>query len=221
LLRIYGINWAYKIEHDTLSAAFGLTGALESSDKFDMTHSGIPMIYLQVFHFYHSNQSRSGLFGLIALLAALLSGCASEPPLPLPDINQQVYRHSSPYNKPSYNQPYTVHGKTYYPMDSAAGYSEQGIASWYGSESGHRTAMGTRFRPQGFSAAHKTLPLPCKVRVTNLHNGRSVDVVVNDRGPFKKNRLIDLSRGAAKELGLKGMGEVRVEYLSNNVSTFE
>jgi len=216
LLRIYGINWAYKIKQTVCQPRFWLTGALESSDKVDMAHSGIPMIYLQAFHFHSNNQSRSGLFGLIALLAALLSGCASEPPLPLP-ANQQVYRHS----KPSYNQPYTVHGKTYYPMDSAAGYSEQGIASWYGSESGHRTAMGTRFRPQGFSAAHKTLPLPCKVRVTNLHNGRSVDVVVNDRGPFKKNRLIDLSRGAAKELGLKGMGEVRVEYLSNNVSTFE
>ncbi len=101
-------------------------------------------------------------------------------------------------------------------MTSAAGYSERGIASWYGSESGNKTAMGTRFRPQGLSAAHKTLPLPCKVRVTNLHNGRSIDVVVNDRGPFKKNRLIDLSHGAAKKLGIQGMAKVKVEYLSNN-----
>jgi rare lipoprotein A len=166
-------------------------------------------------------RSRSEVFGLIALLVGLMSGCASEPPLPISGTGQQVFGHSSPYNKPPYNRPYTVHGKTYYPMDSAVGYSEQGIASWYGSESGHRTAMGTRFKPQGLTAAHKTLPLPCKVRVTNLLNGRFVDVVVNDRGPFEKNRLIDLARGAAKKLGLKGTAEVRVDYLSSSMSAFE
>lgn len=100
-------------------------------------------------------------------------------------------------------------------MRSAVGYSERGIASWYGSESGNRTAMGVRFNPRELTAAHKTLPLPTKVRVTNLRNGRSVDVVVNDRGPFKKNRLIDLSHGAAKRIGLdkQGLGKVKVEYL--------
>lgn len=178
------------------------------------------MNYPPVFYFQgSSNQPRFGLFGLMALLTSLLSGCASEPPL-LPsnssNTDRQVYRHSE-----SYNKPYKVNGKTYYPMASAAGYSERGIASWYGSESGDKTAMGTRFRPQGISAAHKTLPLPCKVRVTNLHNGRSIDVVVNDRGPFKKNRLIDLSHGAAKKLGLKGMAEVRVESLSSQTSSIE
>ena len=168
-----------------------------------------------VFNFYgSSNYSRSGLLGLLALLTTLLSGCASEPPLPRllsSDTDRHTYRRSAPYNKP-----YKVKGKTYYPMTSAAGYSERGIASWYGSESGNKTAMGTRFRPQGLSAAHKTLPLPCKVRVTNLHNGRSIDVLVNDRGPFKKNRLIDLSHGAAQKIGIKGMAKVKVEYLSNN-----
>ncbi|MDV6343261.1 septal ring lytic transglycosylase RlpA family protein [Nitrosomonas sp. Is37] len=103
-------------------------------------------------------------------------------------------------------------------MSSAAGYREKGIASWYGKESGNRTAMGTRFNPQGLTAAHKTLPLPTKVRVTNLSNGRTVDVVVNDRGPFKRNRLIDLSHGAAKKIGLHGLGQVRVEYLESLAS---
>lgn len=78
--------------------------------------------------------------------------------------------------------------------------------------------MGTRFHPQGLTAAHKTLPLPTRVRVTNLRNGRSVDVTVNDRGPFKKNRLIDLSQGAARKIGLYGLTEVRVEYLKSVAS---
>ncbi|HBV20637.1 MAG TPA: septal ring lytic transglycosylase RlpA family lipoprotein [Nitrosomonas sp.] len=119
-----------------------------------------------------------------------------------------------------YNRAYTVRGKTYHPMRSAIGYSERGIASWYGSESGNRTAMGARFNPQGLTAAHKTLPLPTKVRVTNLHNGRSVDVIVNDRGPFKRNRVIDLSHGAAKRIGLdkQGLAEVKVEYLDTLAS---
>jgi rare lipoprotein A len=98
-------------------------------------------------------------------------------------------------------------------MASAVGYSESGIASWYGSESGNRTAMGTRFVPHAMTAAHKTLPLPSKVRVTNLHNGLSVVVLVNDRGPFRQGRLIDLSRGAAKKIGIKGLAKVKVEYL--------
>lgn len=80
--------------------------------------------------------------------------------------------------------------------------------------------MGARFNPQGLTAAHKTLPLPTKVRVTNLHNGRSVDVIVNDRGPFKRNRVIDLSHGAAKRIGLdkQGLAEVKVEYLGTLAS---
>lgn len=100
-------------------------------------------------------------------------------------------------------------------MASAAGYKEVGTASWYGSESGNRTATGARFRAQNLTAAHKTLPLPCKVRVTNLHNGRSVDVLVNDRGPFKKGRLIDLSKAAARRIGIRGLAKVKVEYLSS------
>jgi rare lipoprotein A len=75
--------------------------------------------------------------------------------------------------------------------------------------------MGTRFKPKSYTAAHKTLPLPSKVRVTNLHNGRSVIVLVNDRGPFKKNRLIDLSQGAAKKIGVHGVANVKIESIGN------
>ncbi len=159
-----------------------------------------------------------GRIGLILLLICLFSGCASITPAP------PIYKPAYTYKKPTYshnapyNRPYTVRGKTYYPLPSAEGYKERGVATWYGSESGNRTAMGTRFRPNGLSAAHKTLPLPTKVRVTNLRNGRYVDVLVNDRGPFKKGRLIDLSRGAAKRIGLRGKTEVEVEYLEDQAS---
>jgi rare lipoprotein A len=151
----------------------------------------------------------------IAVFIGLMSGCASDPHVVVPavDTSAQTYRH-----KPAYNRPYTVRGKTYYPLSSAVGYREQGVASWYGSESGNRTAMGARFYPKGLSAAHKTLPLPTKVRVTNLRNGRYLDVLVNDRGPFKKGRLIDLSQGAAKRLGIHGLAEVEVEYLEDQSS---
>jgi len=106
-------------------------------------------------------------------------------------------------------------------MRSAIGYSETGVASWYGSESGNKTAMGVHFNPQGMTAAHKTLPLPTKVKVTNLSNGKSVNVLVNDRGPFKKNRIIDLSQGAAKIIGLdkQGLTKVKVEYLETLASS--
>ena len=75
--------------------------------------------------------------------------------------------------------------------------------------------MGTRFKPHNYTAAHKTLPLPSKVRVTNLHNGRSIIVLVNDRGPFKNGRLIDLSHGAAKKIGVNGLAKVKVEYIGS------
>ena len=169
------------------------------------------MIYSLLLEAYR-HKLRPRRLGMV-LFVSLLSGCASDPPvrvLPSVESKPQTYRH-----KAAYNRPYKVKGKTYYPLTSAVGYREQGLASWYGSESGNRTAMGTRFNPQGLSAAHKTLPLPTKVRVTNLHNGRHINVVVNDRGPFKKGRLIDLSHGAAKRLGIRGLSKVEVEYLED------
>jgi len=154
---------------------------------------------------------------MLVLLTGVLNGCATKPVIaPSQSYIPNVHRPHATGRKAAYNRPYRVKGRTYYPMVSAVGYREYGIASWYGSESGNRTAMGTRFRPQGISAAHKTLPLPTKVRVTNLQNGRSVVVVVNDRGPFKKNRLIDLSHGAAKKIGIRGVARVKVEYIDES-----
>lgn len=116
--------------------------------------------------------------------------------------------------------PYVVKGKRYVPMSVAQArtYRQTGIASWYGYETyhqkgGHMTANGEAFDPRGLSAAHKHLPLPTFVRVTNLDNKRQIIVRVNDRGPFVKGRIIDLSAGAAKKLGFykKGTARVRVE----------
>ncbi len=113
--------------------------------------------------------------------------------------------------------PYVVKGKRYVPMsvEQAKHYREQGVASWYGYETrrlkgGHMTANGEAFDPMGLTAAHKHLPLPTFVRVTNLENGRSLIVRVNDRGPFIDGRIIDLSAGAAKRLGFYGRGLARV-----------
>ena len=113
--------------------------------------------------------------------------------------------------------PYVVRGKRYVPMTVAQAetYREKGIASWYGNETyrqrgGHMTANGEAFNPNGLSAAHKHLPLPIFVRVTNLSNQRSIIVRVNDRGPFIEGRMIDLSAGAAKKLGFYKQGTARV-----------
>jgi len=115
------------------------------------------------------------------------------------------------------NAPYVVHGKRYVPMSikEAQGYRERGLASWYGYETlrekgGHMTANGEVFNPEGLTAAHKLLPLPTHVRVTNLNNRRSVIVRVNDRGPFVRERLIDLSAGAARQLGFYKEGTAPV-----------
>jgi rare lipoprotein A len=106
-------------------------------------------------------------------------------------------------------QPYTVRGVTYYPRDDRR-YDETGMASWYGSESGSRTANGEQFRPGGYTAAHKTLPLPTYVEVTALDTGRTILVRINDRGPFATGRIIDLSRGSAEALGILRAGSARV-----------
>ncbi len=154
--------------------------------------------------------------GILLLMVALLSGCASLFSGSSP--RSSGHEHRTPNPHAAYNKPYKVHGVTYFPLKTASGYQEIGIASWYGPESGNRTAMGTRFVPHGLTAAHKTLPLPSQVRVTNLNNGQYVDVIVNDRGPFRKGRIIDLSRGAAKKIGLQGVGKVKVEYLDSKIS---
>ncbi|MDQ7788400.1 MAG: septal ring lytic transglycosylase RlpA family protein [Thermodesulfovibrionales bacterium] len=122
------------------------------------------------------------------------------------------------------NAPYSVEGRQYVPMsiEKAKNYREEGIASWYGYESGRMTANGEVFNPNGLSAAHRYLPIPTFVKVTNLENKRSIIVRVNDRGPFPSEdndnsgeRIIDLSIGAAKKLDFydKGLTSVRVEAI--------
>ncbi len=112
-------------------------------------------------------------------------------------------------------EPYQVAGKWYYPKEDYS-YVETGLASWYGAKfHGQETANGETFDMNAVSAAHRTLPLPSIVRVTNLDNGRSLKVRVNDRGPYARGRIIDLSRRAAELLGFRdaGTAKVRVKLL--------
>jgi len=119
--------------------------------------------------------------------------------------------------------PYTIGNRTYYPLTTSEGYDETGIASWYGRDfHGKKTANGERYDMHALSAAHPTLPLPTLARVTNLENGKQIVVRINDRGPFVKDRLIDLSYNAAVALGFaaRGTARVRVQTLSEEPETF-
>ena len=110
---------------------------------------------------------------------------------------------------------YTQFGRVYCPMTSAEGFVETGIASWYGEDfHGRPTALGETYNMYAMTAAHKTLPLPTRVRVTNLENGRSAELRVNDRGPFVDGRVIDLSYAAARELGVVRRGTARVRVVA-------
>jgi rare lipoprotein A len=135
------------------------------------------------------------------------------PPAPVdaslvPDAVPRVEARSA-YGNPS---SYEVDGQRYYVMASSAGYVERGIASWYGSKfHGRRTSSGELYDMNAMTAAHPTLPIPTYVEVTNLRNGRKVIVKVNDRGPFLRNRLIDLSYVAAEKLGITAEGTGLVE----------
>lgn len=116
--------------------------------------------------------------------------------------------------KPSkYGNPnsYTVMGKTYYLMDSSEGFQQKGIASWYGNKfHGQRTSSGEDYDMYAMTAAHKTMPIPAFVEVTNIDNGRKAIVKVNDRGPFHEGRIIDLSYAAATKLGVAQTGTANV-----------
>ncbi|WP_312359616.1 septal ring lytic transglycosylase RlpA family protein, partial [Stutzerimonas balearica] len=128
------------------------------------------------------------------------------------DVSQIPDATPMPHYGPVKANPYTVLGKTYYPMNDGRRYAEVGTASWYGTKfHGQATANGETYDLYGMSAAHKTLPLPSYVKVTNLDNGRSVTLRVNDRGPFYSDRIIDLSFAAAKKLGYAESGTARVK----------
>ncbi|MGX9381210.1 septal ring lytic transglycosylase RlpA family protein [Pseudomonas sp. JQ36] len=124
----------------------------------------------------------------------------------IPDATPTL--HTGPYKA----NPYTVLGKTYFPLQESKTYVASGTASWYGTKfHGQNTANGEVYDLYGMSAAHKTLPLPSYVRVTNLDNNKSVILRVNDRGPFYSDRIIDLSYAAAKKLGYAETGTARVK----------
>jgi rare lipoprotein A len=141
---------------------------------------------------------------LVLLAALILNGCAGKGT-----------HKPGTSGKRGTQKAYTISGKTYYPLPSAQGFRQVGYASWYGPGfHGRKTANGERYNMHGMTAAHRILPMNTWVRVRNLSNGREVVVRVNDRGPFVKNRIIDLSYTAAKKLGIVGPGTARVELVA-------
>ena len=169
----------------------------------------------------------------LTLLGLLLAACAQAPrrpasaPTVVPPAPADVAAIPNPVPREeprsaSGNPPfYQVAGHRYIVLASAAGYHERGVASWYGTDfHGLRTATGERYDMFAMTAAHKTLPLPCYARVTNLANGHSVVVRINDRGPFVSNRIIDLSYTAASRLDMirNGTAFVQVEALTPAVA---
>ncbi len=162
----------------------------------------------------------------LLLACALLGAChqaprrpappAPAPPSTSPTAEPELVPRAEPRSS-SGNPPfYDVNGHRYVVLASAAGYRERGVASWYGPDfHGLKTATGERYDMFAMTAAHKTLPIPCYARVTNLSNGRSIVVRINDRGPFVANRIIDLSYTAANRLDMirNGTAFVEVETL--------
>ena len=164
---------------------------------------------------------------MAAQLLVALSGCQSgdafarlkdSGPSHEVDVSQlaDAVPRADPITIAGNKNPYTVNGVTYQLMPSAKGYREEGMASWYGNKfHGRKTSNGETYSMYGMTAAHKTLPIPAYVRVTNLANGRQIIVRVNDRGPFHGGRIIDLSYAGAKKLGYAktGTARVRVEVI--------
>jgi rare lipoprotein A len=164
--------------------------------------------------------------GIIALVLALAACSTSLPKVisqkdgaprtrvdarTLPDITPEPVVRTNAGNK----SPYTVLGKTYEVLPSSHGFVEEGTASWYGRKfHGRPTSNGERFDMYGMTAAHKSLPIPTYVEVTNLENGQKAVLRVNDRGPFHSQRNIDLSWGAAAKLGFADQGTARVRIVA-------
>jgi rare lipoprotein A len=150
----------------------------------------------------HMDQStRNGIIAII-LCTLALAGCGGKHP---------PTSYSSRSGEKASQRPYVVMGKRYEPLKSHVGFFQEGVASWYGKDfDGKPTSSGEIYDMHAMTAAHKTLPLGVYVKVTNRDNGNSVVVKVNDRGPFVKNRVIDLSYAAARKLGYDDIGTARV-----------
>jgi rare lipoprotein A len=159
---------------------------------------------------------------LFFLFVFLLSGCASSPNPGgyykddgpgdrLPANVADAVPRAEPLHKFA-NRPYNAMGKDYVPMTSLQPFRQRGMASWYGKRyHGQKTSSGEVYDMYAMSAAHPTLPIPSYARVTNLANGRSVVVRINDRGPFRSARIIDVSYAAAHKLGFIQAGAAQVE----------
>ena len=159
---------------------------------------------------------------LLLISMVILSACTTHTVKPVPDLTsaavnnvQDVIPKTEPLAKNGNPAFYDALGKRYFVLSSAAGYDERGVASWYG-PGFHEgsTSSGERYDMYGMTAAHKTLPLPTYVEVTNISNGKSIVVRVNDRGPFKDGRIIDLSYAAAAKLDMLRNGTAFVEVKS-------
>lgn len=171
--------------------------------------------------------NRTARFSIITITILSLAACSfSRDGAPkrhvnvadIPDAKPKVEPRSTGGNPSSYK----VFGKTYYVMQDGSNYIERGIASWYGTKfHGNKTSNGETYSMYKMTAAHKSLPIPTYVQVTNLKNGKTVIVRVNDRGPFHQNRIIDLSYVAAKKLGIVGTGTGFVEVRSINPTTWK
>ena len=154
---------------------------------------------------------------LLILTITALSSCATGTPELAglsPQAQAEIIKNYGGIYK--VGNPYQIAGRWYYPKEDY-NYSETGMASWYGEDfNGKMTANGERYNMNTLTAAHRTLPLPCIVKVTNLQNGRSIIARVNDRGPYVKDRIIDLSKHGAQLLGYMGQGttKVKVEILA-------
>jgi rare lipoprotein A len=173
---------------------------------------------------------RVTLLLLAGAVTVLLAACAGEAPrveepadgpsttdLKPGDVADAVPR-AEPLARYGNHSPYEVFGRKYHVLPSSKGYHERGTASWYGSKfHGRRTSSGEPYDMHLATAAHKSLPLPTYAEVTNLDNGRKVIVKINDRGPFKDGRIIDLSYGAALRLGMIPTGTARVDVRAIDV----
>lgn len=155
----------------------------------------------------------------LALVASGLTACSTSEPFRALTSTRRPIDDQDPIAKGGggfkIGRPYELNGRTYVPAEDP-NYRTEGIASWYGPDfHGKPTANGEIFDMNGISAAHPTLPMPSYLRVTNLANGRSIIVRINDRGPYAKERVTDLSVGAARALGFydQGLARVRIEYV--------
>lgn len=166
-------------------------------------------------------QTKPNLFvGLVAAfsLSAYASPAADTSVQAAATTQPDVVVQTEPLHKTA-NLSYKVAGKRYQPTKKIESFSQTGKASWYGPGfHGKKTSSGERFDMNTLSAAHRTLPIPSYARVTNLSNGKSVIVRINDRGPFHGNRVMDVSKAAAKELGFihTGTANVKVEQILPN-----